>query len=84
MIKEEKTKKLKYTTQEIDLNTLPEFSEDTKRVNEIYKLKNITATVPTYIPKSETECYVRYVSGATYKLYVYLGETVGWKSITLI
>lgn len=50
---------------------------------ESWKLKNIISTVPTYAPKNEFECYVRYVNGATYKLYVYLGTAVGWKSVTL-
>lgn len=55
-----------------------------RKFYETYKIKNITDTVPTnIIPKSESECYVRYVSGATYKLYVYLGKAVGWKSVTL-
>jgi len=83
MIKE-KTQKLSYKMQDIDLSKVAGMSEESKRFNETYKLKNVTATVPDFIPKSELECYVRFVDGATYKLYVYLGKTVGWKSITLI
>lgn len=61
-----------------------QINEETNvKFEEVYKLKNITATVPTYAPKNELDCYVRFVSGGTYKLYVYLGKTVGWKSTIL-
>lgn len=65
-----------FTNEEMALQTQTKF-------NEVYKLKNVTATVPTYIPNNELDCYVRYVNGTDYYLYVYLGKTVGWKKTTL-
>lgn len=62
-----------FTNDELALQTQTKF-------NEVYKLKRVVSVAPTYIPKNELDCYVRYINGADHRLYVYTDD---WKYIDL-
>lgn len=76
------TKKITYDIPDVNLDQERNADLLTK-FSEIYKIKDIPTAIPTYAPKNEQDCYVRYLDGSTYKLAVYCGKTTGWLSTTL-
>jgi len=53
------------------------------RLEDIRQNYKVVSAVPTKTPRSQAESIVIYVSGATYRLYVYVETTGIWKYTAL-